>query len=170
MAGKVESSARKAKRPIPLVAEVAALNAVLATVMASLVVALLSALPDPHYGSLTKAPTAADVLRTAILLCAITFATCAPFGFVSGVAGGAWLLIRRPKLRSIKRLLWESAIVGFLLGGLYNVQDRFLNFLQYHTAATSLSILQAAACFVCGAVCAMICALIFRKHLVQPKS
>ncbi len=45
----------------------------------------------------------------------------ATFAFFAGLAGGAWLAQRRTKIRSISRLMWESAAVGAALGALFGL-------------------------------------------------
>lgn len=129
----------------------------LATLVSSFIVAVLNSL-GPFQRS-TDFPGLRNVIESAILLCAITVVSCGLYGMVAGITGGAILSRRKHPIRSIRRLVIESGSLGLLLGILFPFFDLLMN-------PPSLSGMQALLSAPVGMLCAIVCALTFRTHLV----
>jgi hypothetical protein len=56
-----------------------------------------------------------DVVKHVLLMCLFTAIPAGSFGFMSGVAGGAWLSIRSKKFHSKARVIAESVAVGVVM-------------------------------------------------------
>jgi hypothetical protein len=150
--------------------KVSMLSALLATVISALTFAVLSALPTGPRPDLTTRPSTLDIARTALLLCAITAVSCGSFGFLSGAAGSIWLCWRRRRIRSVKRLLAEAGIAGFLLGALFPFFDNLVTARRFSTS-TLLSPIQFLLSPALGVVCALACVLVFHKYFIaEPAS
>jgi hypothetical protein len=89
--------------------------AIFGPVLGGLAYGLLSLLSEPS--SVLSAPSAALGVLSIILLFAVI--SVAPFGFIAGLAGGWWLACREEKGIAKKRLCFESAGSGALLGATY---------------------------------------------------
>jgi membrane associated rhomboid family serine protease len=163
------------KWPFGLILRVGVLNALLVTVVSALTIALLSGVGTEDVvvirgvGVKQQAPSIRswlpnplEVGKAAALLCPITAVSCGSFGLLAGLAGGALIYRRRRRIRSTKRLLFESAIVGFILGCLFPVFDVLMNrALGILHGGSGASVVIAPAV---GILCALLCALVFRKR------
>jgi hypothetical protein len=147
--------------------KVSALGALLATATPALVITLLSALPTGPRPDLSTRPSVVDLVRTVVFLCAITAFPCGAFGFLAGAAGSTWLRFRKQRIRSLKRLLVEAAVAGFLLGALFPFFDSAVNSPPFQKIGVLLTPLQLLLCLVLGIVCALTCTLVFRKHFME---
>ena len=130
--------------------------AFLATLVSSFVVAVLNSLGP--FQRTTDFPGLWNVIKSTLLLCAITVVSCGPYGLVAGITGGAILSRRKHPIRSIRRLVIESGALGLLFGILFPFFDLLMN-------PPSLGGMQALLSAPVGVLCAVICALIFRTHL-----
>ncbi len=138
-----------------LILRVGVLAAVLASVICAFMFALLNAM-GPTVDSL--APSVWDIVKTTWLLLPITLVSCGSFGFLAGIAGAAFLVWRKPRIRSTRRLMIESAIAGLALGLGFPFFDGLLN---QHASGWGL-ILSAPT----GLFCAIICAASFDNQLM----
>ena len=145
-------------------------GALLATVTSALVIALLSALPTGPRHDLSNRPSVVDMVRTTFLLCAITVAPCGSFGFLAGAAGSTWLRFRKRRIRSLKRLLVEAAVAGFLIGILFPFFDSAVNSPPFQKIGVLLTPLQLLLSLPFSIACALICALVFRKHFMEEQA
>lgn len=136
------------------------LAAVLATVVSALLIVVLSAATPPERD--TTSPSVFEMAKTAILLCPITAVSCGPFGLLSGLLGSALLSLRKRRIRSIRRLLIEAGIVGFVLGFFFPFFDRLVS----QSYANGFQMLLSAPA---GTLCALFCAVLFRhRFLTRP--
>jgi H+/Cl- antiporter ClcA len=134
-----------------------ALAAFLATAASALLIATLIGV-GPMQG--TTPPTVLDILRAAFWLTPITAVSCGSFGFLAGIAGSALLDWRRRRIRSTRRLVIESGIVGFVLGFSFLFFDAVVN-------PRSHGAMQALLSAPVGMGCAVLCALAFRGRFVK---
>jgi hypothetical protein len=130
----------------------------LAALLATFASALMIAVFTPLTGG--TVPNAWSIAKTTLLLCPITAVSCGSYGLLAGIAGGAFLNLRRRRVQSTKRLLIESAIAGFLLGFFFPLFDRAMN-------PPSLSGMQILLSAPIGMCCALVCALTFRNRFVK---
>lgn len=133
-----------------------ALAALLASLFSALVIAVLSALQPLIQ---TSRPPVWDIIKAAILLVPITAVSCGPYGLLTGTVGAALLKLRRSRIRSARRLALEAAILGFLLGFFFPFFDGLMN----RGGTNGMQIVFSAPV---GMLCAIICALTLRTHLV----
>jgi hypothetical protein len=147
--------------------KVGVISALLATTTSALSITVLSALPLGPSSSQTSGPSASDLVRTAFLLCAITVVSCGSFGFLAGVAGSQWLLLRKRRIHSSKRLIVESSLAGFFLGALFPWFDGLVNWHRFGFGIGGMSVIQLILCPLLGLMCALACALVFRKNLIE---
>jgi hypothetical protein len=133
------------------------LAATLATVISAILIAALSAEGFPHNG--TTSPTVFEVANNAVLLVPITAVSCGSYGLLAGLAGGALFSLRRRRIRSMRKLLIEAGIAGFVLGFLFLFFDRFVG----QSYANGMQLLFSAPA---GALCALVCAVAFRGHFL----
>jgi hypothetical protein len=145
------------------------ISAFLATTASALSIAVLNALPVGPGSSQTSGPGLLDILRAALLLCAITVVSCGSFGFLAGIAGSQWLLLRKRRIHSTKRQLVESGLTGFFLGALFPWFDGFVSWHRFGFGIGGMSLIQLILCPLAGLACALVCALVFRKHLVAER-
>jgi hypothetical protein len=150
-----------------LMLKVGVISAFLATTTSALSIAVLSGLPLGPGSGQTGGPGVLDILRAALLLCAITVVSCGSYGFLAGVAGSQWLLLRKRRIHSTKRLLVESSLVGFFLGVLFPWFDGFVNWHRFGFGIGGTSVIQLIFCPLLGLTCALVCALVFRKNLIE---
>jgi hypothetical protein len=137
-----------------LILKMAVWAAVLASIISALLFTALNAVP-PLPGTLL--PTAWDLAKTTVLLLPMTAVSCGSFGALAGIVGGAFLVLRKPRIHSTRRLMIESGIAGFILGLGFPFFDRLVNHYTRGWGILSAPI---------GALCAMICAVSFRNQLV----
>jgi hypothetical protein len=149
-----------------LILKAGTLSALVATVASALLLTILNALPTWPRPDLTIGPSALDIVKTTVLLCAITVVSCGSFGFMAGVAGSAWLCFRRKHILSTKRLLVEAAVAGFLLGMLYPVFDSAMNSPHFQKPGVFMNPIQIFFSVVLCTAWALICALVFRKRFI----
>jgi hypothetical protein len=149
---------------LALPAKVGLMSAFLANTTASLTIAILKGLPLGQGSSQTSGPSALDLLRTTLLLFPIIIVSCGSFGFLAGAAGGRWLLFRRPRIHSTKRLLFEAALAGFLLGFRFPWFDALVSSQGFGVGG--MGVIQLVLCPVVGLTCALVCALVFRTHFI----
>jgi hypothetical protein len=125
-----------------------AFNGLLVTVASAAVVACVTALEGfaRHSG-----PGLLDLLETTALLCPI-MAPYGVFAVAASIVGATVICSRRRSIRSMARLLGESAICGFLLSCLLPLID------------ASMSGPERFLCVPFGTTCAIICAIVFRKQ------
>lgn len=147
--------------PFAFTLRVGALNALLATPLSALVIALISTLGNSAF------PNLLEIGKTALLLCPITFVSIGSFGFVAGVAGSAWICLRKRRIRTIKHLLVESGIVGLLMGVLFVFLDAAINSSPITSISSSRNPAQILLCWVLSAACALFWAYFFRKRFVH---
>ncbi len=102
------------------------------------------------------------------------FSLCfAVVGFYSGTIGGAWLQTRTGRIRSVRRLVAESAILGALLGP-FSALLIFI-ILAHCTAGPIASstplenIIPVVICTVAGCLISLAFALTFRRRLITPR-
>ncbi|HME36135.1 MAG TPA: hypothetical protein VKF84_12940 [Candidatus Sulfotelmatobacter sp.] len=150
--------------PVMLVFKAAALAALLATVVSALAIALFSAFATRGGDSSLGAW---DIAKSSLLLCSITAVSCGSFGFLAGLAGGTVLYARRRRIRSIKRFLIESALAGMVLGCMFPVFDAAVNSPSFGSFRLWLNPAQIVFCVPAGITCALICALAFRRRVIQ---
>ena len=105
-----------------------------------------------------------DAVETALLLLPITAVSCGSFGLITAVLGGSAVFLRRKRIRTEKRLLIESAILGFLLGCLFPFFDLALNSL-FLRQRPQLLVIRGQLLFypILGVLCALICAVAVRQ-------
>jgi hypothetical protein len=145
-----------------LILKAGTLSAILATVIAALVITLLSGAGTGN-GS---PPRAFDLVKTVVLLSPITAVSCGSFGFLAGVAGSTWIYLRSRHIRSTKRLLVESAIAAPLLGGVFPLFDATVNSPSLRSIGNWINPSQFLLCVVLSIPCALICAFFFRKRFI----
>jgi hypothetical protein len=137
-----------------------AFAALLAALTSACLIAVMSALqPIVH----TTPLSVWDVVKATFLLLPITLVSCGSYGFLAGIIGTLLLKRRRVRIRSSKRLLVESAVVGFILGFPFPVFDRLMN-------PPSLNGMQMLLSAPIATVCAVLCAMTFRAHLVTAQA
>lgn len=141
-------------RDLGLILKMALWSAILATVTSAATFTALNAVRPIVQ---TLSPTPWDLAKTTVLVLPITAVSFGSFGFLAGLVGGAFLVKRRPRIRSTRRLMIESAVAGFILGLGFPFFDRFLNRYTAGWAILSAPV---------GMLCAMICAGSFRSQLV----
>ena len=147
-----------APRPITLTLSIGVVAAVVSTATCALLVASANAIaPFPRD---TSFPGLLTVLKNAALLSPIAAVACGSYGLLAGTVGGALLTWRRRRVHTIRRLLIESSVAGVVLGFLFPFYDVLVNGPIAHA---DLFILGAPV----GLVCAVTCALAFRKRLVS---
>lgn len=161
-------------RPLGLILQAAIFNAVLVTVIAAVVIALLSGAAvevrvvtaGSGVGQKMARTTSwhpFELAKAVLWLCPLTAITCGSFGFIAGLAGGSLMYLRARRLRSMKRLTTESGILGFLLACLFpwfdvwTGQAQGIRDLGYSGADLLLAP-------VLGCLCALICALFYRTR------
>jgi hypothetical protein len=128
--------------------------AILVSVISALLFTVINAVPPlPR----TLLPTVWDLVKTTVLLLPITAVSCGSFGALAGIVGGTFLVLRRRRIHSTRRLMIESGIAGFILGLGYPFFDRLLNHYAQGWAILSAPV---------GLICAMICAASFRNQLI----
>jgi hypothetical protein len=140
-------------------------NALLVTLISALVIALLNGAGtsynlapggrSPILQILGLIPNPWEVAKTTVLLCPITAVSCGFFGLLAGLVGATLMSFRRGRVRSSRRYLMETAILGFLLAGLFPVLDGWMNGAQGFL------------CMLIGIPCALISALAFRKRFLN---
>ena len=86
---------------------------------------------------------------------------------MAGAVGGVWLHFRKSQIHSVSRLLVEAGGAGFFLGLLFPLFDIALNMLPVRRIGTLLSPLQLMFCPLIGVSCAMVCAVVTRRHFVE---
>ena len=146
----------------PFILKAAALGAVLGTLAPALAITVFTGL---HNGSLLHPVDAAE---TVLLLFPITAVSCGSFGLIAAVVGGSAVYLRKNRIRSGKRLLIESAIAGFLLGCLFPFFDLAQNSLLLRERPQLLVIPGQLLFYpVVGVMCALICALAFRRSFTE---
>jgi|HubBroStandDraft_2_1064218.scaffolds.fasta_scaffold338459_1 hypothetical protein len=149
--------ARTENRPWTIfILKAGTLAAFLATAASALLIATLIGV-GPLQG--TTSPTVLDILRATFWLTPITAVSCGSFGFLAGIVGSALLDWRRLRIRSTRRLLIESGIVGFVLGFMFLFFDGAVN-------PRSLSFSEIILSAPTGMCCALLCALVFRRRFV----
>jgi hypothetical protein len=150
--------ARTENRPRTIfILKAGALAAFLATAASALLIVTLIGV-GPMQG--TTSPTVLDILRAAFWLTPITAVSCGSFGFLAGIVGSTLLDWRRQRIRSTRRLLIESGIVGFVLGFTFLFFDGVVNPRSLNSMAIILST-------PVGVCCALVCALVFRRRFVK---
>jgi len=110
-----------------------------------------------------SSPQVPDRLKVFLLLGFFTATYIGDFGFLAGIAGGFWLDHRTQQIRSIKRLLLESATVGALLGSLFPLYHLATHMTRGNVASAVLAELF---CATIGCSCAVLFALAFRPRLI----
>lgn len=147
---------RTKTRPFVFILKGGALAALLATLLSALLIAVLSAFqPLTRTGSLG----AWDIIKAALLLLPITAVSCGSYGFLAGIVGTSILSWRNARIQSTRRLVTESAILGFLLGLLFPLFDGLLN----HGGLNDMQALFSAPTGMC---CAILSALALRTSFV----
>jgi len=141
--------------------KVGALSAVLATVVSALAVAVLNSLWNRWL------PNPLDFMETVLLLCPITAVSCGSFGFLAGFAGGTAIYSRRSRIRSKRRLLIEASLAGLLFGCLFPFFDAAMNSLFVKSFQLFVIPRQIFLYPLLSIPCALICALVFRKHFLE---
>jgi len=162
-------------RPIGLIVKVGIFNAALVTVISALTIALFSGAgteQEPISAGIAAMhqvrsipswlPDPLEVGEAAVLLCPITALSCGSFGLLAGLAGAIVMSFRRRHIRSTKRYLVETAIVGFALAVLFPLFDVLMNRAQGMVGGSGLALI---APFF-GSPCALLSALVFRKRFM----
>jgi hypothetical protein len=162
------------RQRLRLLLEAAVFNAVIVTVMAAAVIALLGGAGSEYHTVTFGFGAARKMDRThiwnpiqfakAVLwLCPIAAVTCGSFGFIAALAGGGLLHLRARRLRSTKRFLVEAGIIGFLLAFLFPVFDVWAGQAQEIRDLSYSGVDLLAPAF--GCLCAWICAFVYRKRV-----
>lgn len=145
--------------PVTLFLTIGAFNALQASLLSAVALALASPLPRGW------SPDIGQVLRVTPLLLPITFVSFGSYGFLAGFAGSAWINRRRKRIWSMKRLLLHCLALGFLFTVAFPFFDILWNLLlsasTYHRSP-----LQLLSCMPIGMTCALSTAMVFRKHLI----
>lgn len=147
-------------RSLAFILKAGTFAALLATLISALLIAVLSTLQPLVQTTPLKV---LDVIKATILLIPITVVSYGSYGFLAGVLGISILKWRKSRIRSTRRLVVESAVVGFILGFLFPLFDRLMN-------PPSLWGEQVLFFAPTGVCCAILCALTFRTYLVTPPS
>ncbi len=137
----------------------AAFCAVFSTLISA---ALMVVLPSLGFrsGEFSSGPTAADIIRSIAFMSVITSVPFGIFGLLAGFGGAFWLRFRRTNIKSRWRLLVEALAVGFVVGGIFLFYDATMNLLSIGYFDPSV---QASMLLPLSAVCAVLCALLFRR-------
>ncbi len=152
-------STAKRRWPLLLILRAGVLNALLVTAISALIFAVVVGAGtewDPSRETRRTFPNLFEVIKAAALLCPITAVTCGSFGLLAGVTGALWMCFRKPHIRSSRRFLLETAITGSLLGGFFPV------------FRGPTDPIPASVCIGLGCLCAVLCALAFRKRFFCP--
>jgi len=151
-------------RPLALILKAGAFAALLATLFSAATIELLAAFADRVNGS---TPRLWDIAKATVLLCAITIVPAGSFGFLAAVVAGTVLYLRRDRIRSVRRLLVESSAAGLVMGCLFPVFDAAVNSLAVPSFRSWLSRYELVFCVPVAVLCAVLSALLFRKHVVR---
>jgi hypothetical protein len=148
----------------------AALGALLTTVLPAVSIACLYALRAASENRMPfeSVPTVWDIAKASFYLCALTLVWFGFFGLVAGAAEGAVLYCRRAKIRTIRRLLLESAVFGVVVtlllpldaAAVLAVRQRDIDY-RFFIACWIVGLVPCVGIFVINA-------LVFRKRFVQP--
>jgi nitrate reductase gamma subunit len=141
--------------------KVAACSGLVATVVPAVAIEFFATLDNRAW------PSPLHFLATVLLLCPITAVSCGLFGAVAGILGGSVLYLRRIRIRSVKRLLLESGVAGLVFGLLYLPVDAAANSPSLKSFRPSMDPRQMTLTLPLAILCAVICALFFRKRFVQ---
>lgn len=111
-----------------MIGQAGILSALLATVISSLTIALLSGagtedlivttgigLAQKQEWTHRSFPDLWELVKAAVWLWPITAVSCGSFGLLAGSAGGALMYARAKRIRSLKRFLLESVVLGIVL-------------------------------------------------------
>jgi hypothetical protein len=158
-----------------LILRAGALNAVLATVMAAAALALFGGagaedrvatvgVGKAQRTEQTHSWHPLELAEAALWLCPFTAITCGSFGLLAGIAGSGLMCLRARRIRSTKRFVAETAILGFALGCLFVVRDGWAVYWQQIPFLSFGALEMLGPPF--GGLCAFLCALSFRKRFL----
>ena len=157
-------------RTLGLILRAGVFNGMLVTVLAALMAALFSGagIEDKfanvgfgatQHGEWTNSWHPIEFGKAVLWLCPFTAVTCGSFGLFSGLAGGGLMYLRVRRIRSTKRFIGETAILGFLLGCLCPLFDVWTG--QGQGVRYSEVDLLAPAF---GGLCGFVCGLCYRRR------
>ncbi|MCU1283713.1 MAG: hypothetical protein JWO13_63 [Acidobacteriales bacterium] len=134
-----------------------AFNALLVTGLSALAIPLSLTLITRSF------PNVLEILKNALLVSPITAVSFGPYGLLAGMVWSRWVYHRKHLIRTNRRLLLESAILGFVFGILFPFFDGLLYLRPLNDFRIWLSPMGVLLCWILSVTCALTCALFFRK-------
>jgi hypothetical protein len=159
-------------RTLGLILRAGVFNGMLVTVLAALMAALFSGagIEDKfsnvgcgatQHGLWTNSWHPIEFGKAVLWLCPFTAVICGSFGLFSGLAVGGLMYLRVRRIRSTKRFIGETAILGFLLGCLFPLFDVWTGPGQGQGVQYPAVDLLAPAF---GGLCGFVCSLCYRRR------
>jgi hypothetical protein len=162
-------------RSLGLIFKAGVFNALLVTLVAALAIALFggAGIEDKVVGNGLVAPEhlqhkrswrPIQFLKAAAWLFPFTAIACGSFGLFAGLAGSGSMYLRARRVRSPWRFAVEATMLGFLLACLFPFFDVWTGQVQSVRDLAYTAVDLQAPLF--GSLCALICALVFRKRFL----